>query len=387
MKYTNSDMKLDQFVAYLNEGKINLVPPFQRGHAWRLPLRRKLIENVVKGRPIPAIFLYRDAVGNKYEYNILDGKQRLESLILFIGDKNPALAIRDPDLYFAEKQYKKSQNFKIDLGGKKKVGFQDLDDDLLRDLQVYRLSTIEITLDQDNLSALDEIINLFVDINSYGEPVKRFQIVKAMSKDRLLRSVRSLIARREERGKDVLFYRRRNEFTEVLETLQVVGNIKDSNSKVDRMWELLVEIVLFYRTKEHRNPVEILKSFIRTARKMSEKRISEDEDDALRKIFSFIRRAYLASKELRESKLAVNQIHFYTMITAIIAKDLLSEFPEAELIRKLSALGQIVDDKANAPVELKTTIKKYQELSSKQTTHVNRRQARQGEFLKVIRAL
>jgi hypothetical protein len=64
MKYTNSDMKLDQFVAYLNEGKINLVPPFQRGHAWRLPLRRKLMENVVKGRPIPAIFLYRDAVGN-----------------------------------------------------------------------------------------------------------------------------------------------------------------------------------------------------------------------------------------------------------------------------------------------------------------------------------
>jgi len=87
MKYTNSDMKLDQFVAYLNEGKINLVPPFQRGHAWRLPLRRKLMENVVKGRPIPAIFLYRDAVGNKYEYNILDGKQRLESLILFIGKR------------------------------------------------------------------------------------------------------------------------------------------------------------------------------------------------------------------------------------------------------------------------------------------------------------
>jgi hypothetical protein len=317
----------------------------------------------------------------------LDGKQRLESLILFIGDKNPALAIKDPDLYFAEKQYKKAQNFKIDLGGKKKIGFQELDDDLLRDLQVYRLSTIEITLDQDNLSALDEIINLFVDINSYGEPVKRFQIVKAMSKDKLLKSVRSLIARREERGKDVLFYRRRNEFTEVLETLQIVGNIKDSNSKVDRMWELLVEIVLFYRTKQHRNPVEILKSFIRTARKTTENRINPKEEEALRNIFSFIRRAYGASAELKESKLAVNQIHFYTMITAIIAKDLLGDFTEAELIRKLAALGQIVDDKANAPAELKTTIKRYRELSEKQTTHVNRRQARQGEFIKAIKAL
>ncbi len=86
-------MKLDQFVGYLNDNKINLIPPFQRGHVWTLTDRRKLITNVVQGRPIPAIFLYREASGEKYAYNILDGKQRLESLILFIGNRRQALPI------------------------------------------------------------------------------------------------------------------------------------------------------------------------------------------------------------------------------------------------------------------------------------------------------
>lgn len=77
MHYTQLDMKIDQFIAYVNDSKINLIPPFQRGRVWTPKMRRKLIENVVKGRPIPAIFLYRQASGDKYAYNILDGKQRL----------------------------------------------------------------------------------------------------------------------------------------------------------------------------------------------------------------------------------------------------------------------------------------------------------------------
>ncbi len=89
MKYQNLDMKIDQFVAYVNSDKINLIPSFQRGHVWNLPTRRKLIANVVKGRPIPAIFLYKEASGGSYDYNILDGKQRLESLILFIVTCSP----------------------------------------------------------------------------------------------------------------------------------------------------------------------------------------------------------------------------------------------------------------------------------------------------------
>ena len=79
MNYRNLDLKVDQFVSYLNEDKINLIPPLQRGNVWNLKTRQKLLENIVQGRPIPAIFLDREAFGSRYAYNILDGKQRLES--------------------------------------------------------------------------------------------------------------------------------------------------------------------------------------------------------------------------------------------------------------------------------------------------------------------
>ena len=162
MRYKNSEMKLDQFVGYLNDDKINLIPPFQRYHVWSLQDRRKLIANVVQGRPIPAIFLYREVAGDKYAYNILDGKQRLESLIMFIGDRHHSLRIKNPGAYFGERKYRDAIGFQIETRVGKREGIEDLSDDLVRDLREYLIPTIEITLDQDNPSALDEIINLFV---------------------------------------------------------------------------------------------------------------------------------------------------------------------------------------------------------------------------------
>jgi len=81
MNYRNAEMKIDQLVAYLNEEKINLSPAFQRGHVWSTRLRRKLLINMVQGKPIPAVFLYKEASGARYSYNILDGKQRIESVM------------------------------------------------------------------------------------------------------------------------------------------------------------------------------------------------------------------------------------------------------------------------------------------------------------------
>lgn len=383
MNYRNLDMKLDQFVTYVNDDKINLIPPFQRGHVWKLPTRRKLIANVVQGRPIPAIFLYKEASADKYAYNILDGKQRLESLILFIGNRRSALKINDVNRYFVDPKLKAAANFWVEVRGKKQC-LEDLDDDLFRDFQEYVIPTIEISLSEDQPSALDEMINLFVDINSYGVQVKRFDIVKAMSKDALLKSVFKLISLTEKRGKDVLYKSKKNEFTRVLKALQVVENLRDNNSRVDRMWELLVEIVLFSRTKKHRNPVEILRSFIR-AKNPGEARVSKIEEASLRKLFSFLVSAY-NNKDIRLTRLATNQIHFYTMVTAVIYGDLITKYP-VDLIRRLAAFGQILDKQSQTPKNLMRTMTVYRELSEKQTTHVSRREDRQSRFLEAISEL
>src|SRR5262245_5152579 len=112
MIYVNREMKIDQLVSYINEGKINLIPKFQRGQVWTPILRKKLLVNMIKGRPIPAIFLYKEESGSKFAYNILDGKQRIESLILFVGDKHPELSIKDVTSFFAELKVRNQRNFK-----------------------------------------------------------------------------------------------------------------------------------------------------------------------------------------------------------------------------------------------------------------------------------
>src|SRR5437868_13969358 len=104
MRYKNSEMKLDEIIGYFRDGKISLIPPFQRGRVWSMSLRRKLMENIVRGKPIPAIFLYKEPAGSRFSYNILDGKQRLESLLLYIGDNRDDMNIRNWRTYFFQKQ-------------------------------------------------------------------------------------------------------------------------------------------------------------------------------------------------------------------------------------------------------------------------------------------
>jgi len=217
MDYTNSQMKLDQLIGYFNEKKINLVPPFQRGHVWKLPARRRLLQNIVNGRPIPAIFLYKEAEGSKYTYNILDGKQRLESLLMFIGSSRPDVKINDVKGYFYSKREKESVGFYIAHEGKNQT-FRQLSEAVVRDFREYAIPTIEIDLDVE--SSLDEVINLFVDINQQGEKVKRFDIVKAIGRgNKLLSSSLDLIATKQRRKNDIFYKKRHTVFTRVLQRL------------------------------------------------------------------------------------------------------------------------------------------------------------------------
>jgi uncharacterized protein with ParB-like and HNH nuclease domain len=157
MDYRNSEMKLDQLIGYFNEKKINLIPPFQRGHVWKLPARQELMKNMIAGRPIPAIFLYKEARGSRYTYNILDGKQRLESLLLFVGDARDDMKVQGVWNYFFDRRVRNTISFPILYEGKEQR-FSELTPDVVRNFREYAIPTIEITLDDE--TSLDEIINL-----------------------------------------------------------------------------------------------------------------------------------------------------------------------------------------------------------------------------------
>ena len=385
MIYRNSELRLDQIVTYLNEEKINLSPVFQRGHVWSLKARRGLIKNIVQGKPIPAIFLYKEAAGSKYTYNILDGKQRLESLILFIANDRADLGIPQWKRYFFAERQRKEAGFDVDLPNGK-LTFAELDDAAIRELREYAIPTIEITLNDE--STLDDMISLFVDINQYGVRVNRFDIVKAMGQnDQLLMDVFNLIAEQQKRGEDIFYRTKRTPFTNILKVMKIVEKIPDGKAQVDRMWERLLEIVLFQRSKKHRKPVEILKTFISKPDHPSP-RMNAPEEKTLRNIFKFLGKAYKQTGLLK-TRLATDQTHFYSMATAMIADDMLSKYDEPSLMRKLERFAGVLEEKERLPDKHPAAepIKRYRETATRQTTDISRREERQKQFTSAIHSL
>ena len=383
MKYDNREIKLDQLIGYLNEGKISLSPFFQRNRVWNLKTRKELIKNILKDRPIPAIFIYKDETSSEVKYidNILDGKQRLESIMMFIGDKNPELHIDTIKDYIFDRDLRKQIGFSVDIGDGHEIKFKDLRQEIKK-LREYRLAIIEVTVDED--SQIDEIVDLFVDINQRGEKVTRLDIVKAMKKDDpFLTELYELVGTRQPRKLDLYIKGKSSNFNKVLKYLRIVSRVGDRSARVDRMWQKMVELALFIRSNgTHRKPAEILKSFIKEARaKKSGQKLTRAEIAKLTTTFSFLADAY--KSDLSTTKLATDQTHFYTMITTLLATDMIKPgFDKQELTRRLTAFGKLIDlPGGNAKMN------EYLSLAAKQTTDTEKRKNRQTRFVEILATL
>jgi hypothetical protein len=169
--------------------------------------------------------------------------------------------------------------------------------------------------------------------------------------------------------------------------MNIIAKLGEQKSQVDRMWERLLEIVLFHRTRKHRKPVEILKSFISKPDHPSP-RLRSIEEKELRRVFTFLGRAYKEAG-LGKMRLATDQTHFYSMVTSIIAGDLLDKGDPEMLMNKVVKFSSILEEKLAIPDDhpAAAPIKRYRETSTKQTTDVSRRETRQKEFIAAIEAL
>lgn len=382
MNYVNREMKIDQIIAYFNDKKINLIPPFQRGSVWTLPLRQRLIQNMIRERPIPAIFLYKQDAGSQFSYNILDGKQRLESLILFVGNLRPDMKVQNIDHYFYGKPARQDANFAIEVHGKKQR-FEELDNSLVRKFREFAIPTVEIDL-EDEHSSIDEIIELFIDINQEGVRVNRFDVVKALGKDPLFKQVFGLIAVKKLKKKSSYYAPKSgSSFAYVLGGLNIVSRLSDKNSRINRMWERMTEIALFARSHQHRAPAEILKAFI-DPEKETNKKLSGSELANLTRAFVFLEQAYRYNNELASSKLATDQPQFYTLITTLLCSDVLDRYQQHELQQRITEASRILDGVSLTPEKLKRAVGDYRAAATKQTTHPSRREKRQQVLLRVI---
>jgi Protein of unknown function DUF262 len=381
MKYVNREMKIDQIIAYFNDKKFSLIPPFQRGTVWKLPMRKRLIQNMVQARPIPAIFLYKSSAGEQFNYNILDGKQRLESLILFVGNRRDAMKVNHIEHFFYGKPARENVNFAIEIDGEE-MTFENLDDSLVRMFREYVIPVVEIEWDDEHVS-MDEIVDLFVDINQEGVKVSRFDVVKALGRDPLFKQVFTMVALSKKKKNSAFYKPNISSFSFVLGNLNIVSRQSDTNAQVNIMWERLTEIALYARSHQHRAPAEILKAFINPEKKPNRK-LNESQLERLRLAFGFLESAYRHVPGFTETKLATDQPQFYTLITTLLSTNMLERYPHPELKKRILAAAQIIDGKLPTPSSLKRSVGDYRVAAAKQTTHPARREKRQTILIRLI---
>lgn len=129
---------------------LNLSPGFQRESVWKDKDRRKLIDSILRNYPIPAIFLYRREENGEIIYDVIDGKQRLETCLMFMG-------LIKGNQFYAEVQLP-------DRDEREWINFKTLQRILKQYLLTgYKITTIEVDGD------LSDVIELFVRINSTGK--------------------------------------------------------------------------------------------------------------------------------------------------------------------------------------------------------------------------
>lgn len=80
------DLNIDTIGLYYNRGKFVFDPDFQRRLVWDDKRKSQFIESLLLNIPIPSILLADDK--NRNQYIIIDGKQRLSTIIEFLSPEN-----------------------------------------------------------------------------------------------------------------------------------------------------------------------------------------------------------------------------------------------------------------------------------------------------------
>lgn len=112
-----TDWTTETILTQYKRENINLNPNYQRRDAWKIPRKSRFVESILLGLPIPQIIL-AEIKGERGKYLVLDGKQRLLTLLQFtdiVETKNSGFKLKDLEV-------------RKDLNGK---SFEDLTTDIL----------------------------------------------------------------------------------------------------------------------------------------------------------------------------------------------------------------------------------------------------------------
>jgi hypothetical protein len=149
---TYTEPTINQLLLMFKSRQINLEPGFQRRSVWSPIDRTRLIQSIFAGYPIPSIFLYKRQDKGRLVYDVIDGKQRLETIFMFVG---------------SGRFKRESFDVKLDLEGDHLYyTWSDIKryfPQVRAAFDGYQIQTVQVS------GELGQIIDLFVRINSTGK--------------------------------------------------------------------------------------------------------------------------------------------------------------------------------------------------------------------------
>lgn len=157
LQFRSEQRTVLDFINLYKTDRLKLSPAFQRRSVWQLRDRKLLIESIFRNYPVPTIFLYRRHHEGNLVFDVVDGKQRLETILYFMGlvrGKSFEVKFEVPGGELTEVVSASS------LRNKKRHA-----DELRPLIEGYRLTVIEVE------GALAQIVDLFIRINSTGKPL------------------------------------------------------------------------------------------------------------------------------------------------------------------------------------------------------------------------
>ena len=137
-------VSISDLVQWHNKEELELSPKYQRNNVWNEKAKAYLIDTIVRGLPIPPIFLRQTVdVNTKKTYReVIDGQQRVRAILEYVVSESFPI--------------KKSHN--RDLGGKK---YSDLDADIQENILEYEILAEVVTEKDESV-----IYDMFARLNS-----------------------------------------------------------------------------------------------------------------------------------------------------------------------------------------------------------------------------
>lgn len=150
---------------------LDLNPAFQRKSVWKLADRKMFIKTILEGMPCPTIFLFKrwDKKKKRVISDVLDGKQRLETIFLFLGKLRPNdIKTNSNNLNQNEikklKKWLKDNNYRT-LPQENKEAFMRFN---------IPIGHIELKDESDGSGqGMSDIYEAFVRINTQGRPLTK----------------------------------------------------------------------------------------------------------------------------------------------------------------------------------------------------------------------